>query len=137
MKFTQSLGIAASLLHLVNAGGFYPKGGKHSSHLSHGTDYKKTHSKRGLNARAPNLNPRHVAARNRANIHQILDKRNSEVAADPLCSDVTERLIKAPKKNIWDTLTTEETVAVTGFMFTDSGLNLTATLDSGTWDNTM
>ncbi|RPA87874.1 copper amine oxidase [Ascobolus immersus RN42] len=83
------------------------------------------------------MNPRHVAAQKRANIHKILDRRETSTPEDPLCSDKTERLIKAPKHNVWDSLTVDEVVTVTGYMFTDSGYNLTKTEEAGNWDNTI
>ncbi|GJN93983.1 hypothetical protein Rhopal_007046-T1 [Rhodotorula paludigena] len=43
--------------------------------------------------------------------------------------------VKAPHKNIWATLSTDEAAGVVAFLHNQTELNLTAAADAGSWDN--
>ncbi|GAA5855142.1 hypothetical protein JCM9279_001967 [Rhodotorula babjevae] len=43
--------------------------------------------------------------------------------------------VKAPRKNVWAGLTTDEAASVVAFLHNQTALNLTAAADAGSWDN--
>jgi primary-amine oxidase len=45
--------------------------------------------------------------------------------------------IVAPKKNVWNSLTDDETASVTQWLFDQRDLNLTKASEAGDWDNTL
>lgn len=53
------------------------------------------------------------------------------------CVDSNATVIKAPKHNVWEGLTDEETASVVKWLFQQPTLNLTVTEGAGEWDNTM
>lgn len=59
---------------------------------------------------------------------------NTTVAA---CSDAAAHAITAPYENVWGGLTDAEAVSVVSWLFAQPALNLTATADAGSWDNTL
>lgn len=53
------------------------------------------------------------------------------------CVESNATVIKAPKHNVWEGLTDEETASVVKWLFQQPTLNLTVTEGAGEWDNTM
>ncbi|KAH7305808.1 copper amine oxidase [Stachybotrys elegans] len=53
------------------------------------------------------------------------------------CDIVGAKDVNAPKDNIWGGLTTEEAVSVTAWLFSQPDLNLTASENATSWDNTL
>lgn len=45
--------------------------------------------------------------------------------------------IVAPKQNVWDSLTNDETASITQWLFDQQDLNLTKASEAGDWDNTV
>ncbi|PYI16855.1 putative membrane copper amine oxidase [Aspergillus violaceofuscus CBS 115571] len=53
------------------------------------------------------------------------------------CVDKIATVIRAPKHNVWEGLTDDETAFVVKWLFQQTDLNLTVTEDAGEWDNTI
>jgi primary-amine oxidase len=63
------------------------------------------------------------------------DLNNTEDHND--CVIQEARLVMAPKKNIWGSLTGDEASGVVSWLFAQPEFNLTESEKAGNWDNTM
>lgn len=45
--------------------------------------------------------------------------------------------VVAPKQNVWDSLTDDESASITQWLFDQQDLNLTKASEAGDWDNTV
>lgn len=64
-----------------------------------------------------------------------IEKRGQKVRDDCVVKAALD--IDAPKENIWAGLTEPEAVSIVEWMFAQPELNLTASEDAGSWDNTL
>ncbi|GAM43125.1 hypothetical protein TCE0_047r17683 [Talaromyces pinophilus] len=63
--------------------------------------------------------------------------RRTNESASSSSTDACATSIVAPKQNVWNSLTDDETASVTQWLFNQRDLNLTKASEAGDWDNTL
>lgn len=76
-----------------------------------------------------------VQSHSRRLLGASLDKRGEEPKEDCMVKSALD--IDAPKENIWGGLSQAEAAGVAAWLFAQGDLNLTASEDAGSWDNTL
>lgn len=63
--------------------------------------------------------------------------RRTNESASSSSTNACATPIVAPKQNVWNSLTDDETASVTQWLFAQRDLNLTNASEAGDWDNTL
>lgn len=69
--------------------------------------------------------------------HRRTEELANSSSSTTTCANDNARPTTAPKQNVWDSLTDDESAAVTEWLFEQSDLNLTSASEAGDWDNTV
>ena len=94
----------------------------------------------------PSPNPksswvRHKGGRGKRHLTAALSKsagiQSRDVNETVTCAEAAATTIKAPKTNIWGSLTNDEAASVVAWLFAQEDLNLTISDNATAWDNSV
>ncbi|KAB5578137.1 copper amine oxidase [Coniochaeta sp. 2T2.1] len=84
---------------------------------------------------------RHKSGRGKRHLTAALSKsagiQRRDVNETASCSEAAATTIKAPKTNVWGSLTNDEAASVVAWLFAQEDLNLTISDDATAWDNSV